>query len=320
MSDRGCATSSSPRCTAATRSRRSTRRRGGTRPSSAARPRTRATTSIVSFGGDGTVNEVANGLAGCPTPLTCLPGGATNVLCKLLGIPGDIVDATEHLLGMADDWRPRRIDLGTANGRAFTYTSGYGTRRQPSSSASRRRPGSSSTGCASTSSSTPRSRPSLRHYLRNPPRMDVHVGGRVEQRDHDDRPERRAFTYLDDKPIALAEGAGLETGSLAGVALRGARPRDVPSVALAAALVQALGRRPSAGASTSATSTACAASPPTGADPAARRRRPRRRRHRGGVRRHAGRARRRRLSDRRTRDRHGVVTGASRLSGPRRSA
>src|SRR5207248_5515981 len=66
---------------------------------------------VVAFGGDGTVNEAANGLAGGNTPLTCLPGGATNVFGKLLGIPGDIVDATEHLLRLADDWAPRRVDL-----------------------------------------------------------------------------------------------------------------------------------------------------------------------------------------------------------------
>ena len=62
---------------------------------------------MVAFGGDGTLNEAANGLAGSPTPLTTLPGGSTNVFCKMLGIPGDIVDATEHLLRIADDWRPR---------------------------------------------------------------------------------------------------------------------------------------------------------------------------------------------------------------------
>jgi hypothetical protein len=48
---------------------------------------------------------VANGLAGSPTALTPLPGGATNVYCRMLGIPRDIVDATEHLLALADAWR-----------------------------------------------------------------------------------------------------------------------------------------------------------------------------------------------------------------------
>src|SRR5438552_7008877 len=78
---------------------------------------------VVAFGGDGTVNEAANGLAGGDVPLTCLPGGATNVYCKMLGIPGEIVDATEHLLRMADDWQPRRVDLARVNGRHFTFSS-----------------------------------------------------------------------------------------------------------------------------------------------------------------------------------------------------
>src|ERR1700722_9896397 len=89
---------------------------------------------VVAFGGDGTVNEAANGLTGSPsqwtsanpTPLTCLPGGSANVFGKMLGIPGELVDATEHLLAMADDWRPRKVDLGVVNGRCFTFASGLG--------------------------------------------------------------------------------------------------------------------------------------------------------------------------------------------------
>ena len=89
---------------------------------------------VVAFGGDGTVNEAANGLLGSPTPLCCLPGGSANVFGKMLGIPGEIVDATEHLL--RDDWHPRRIDLASSapastcgvrqRRRCFTFASGLG--------------------------------------------------------------------------------------------------------------------------------------------------------------------------------------------------
>ena len=81
---------------------------------------------VVAFGGDGTLNEVANGLAGTDVPVSVLPGGSTNVVCRTLGIPNDVVDATEHLIGIADDFRPRRIDLGRINGRRFVFACGMG--------------------------------------------------------------------------------------------------------------------------------------------------------------------------------------------------
>src|SRR3954447_25652696 len=81
---------------------------------------------VVAFGGDGTVNEAANGLVGSKTPLTCLPGGSTNVFCRTLGIPNDVVDATEHLLRMADDFEPRMVDTGKVNGRHFVFSAGIG--------------------------------------------------------------------------------------------------------------------------------------------------------------------------------------------------
>ncbi len=186
---------------------------------------------IVSFGGDGTVNEVANGLAGCPTPVTCLPGGATNVLCKMLGIPGDIVDATEHLLAMADSWSPRQIDLGTANGRAFTYTSGFGVdasvvkRIEESPKLKRHRLREYFFVYAAVETV-------LRHYVRHPPRMELHLDGRPPERVITTIVQNgEQMTYLDDKPIHIAEGAGLQSGSLAGVALRGISPVDIPGIA-----------------------------------------------------------------------------------------
>ena len=185
---------------------------------------------VVSFGGDGTVNEVANGLAGCSTPLTCLPGGATNALCKMLGIPGDVVDATEHLLSMADTWSPRRVDLGTANGRAFTYSSGFGLdasvvkRIEQSPGLKRHRLREYFFVYAAVETV-------LRDYVRDPPRMEVHIDGRVERAITTLVQNGAEFTYLDDKPIYIAEGAGLDTGTLAGVALRGVKPQDIPGIA-----------------------------------------------------------------------------------------
>jgi diacylglycerol kinase family enzyme len=186
---------------------------------------------VVSFGGDGTVNEAANGLAGCATPLTCLPGGATNVLCKMLGIPGDIVDATEHLLGLADRWQPRRIDLGTANGRAFTCSSGYGLdasvvrRIEASPHLKRHRLREYFFVYAAVETV-------LRHYVRNPPQIDVEVGGQTVRAITTLVQNGEAFTYLDDKPIHIVDGGGFDSGSLAGVALRGVRARDIPTIAV----------------------------------------------------------------------------------------
>ena len=82
---------------------------------------------VVAFGGDGTVNEVANGLAGSRTALTCLPGGATNVYCRMLGIPTDVVDATEHLLAPRRRMGAARASTSArVNDRWFTFSAGAG--------------------------------------------------------------------------------------------------------------------------------------------------------------------------------------------------
>lgn len=81
---------------------------------------------VVAFGGDGTVNEIANGLAGSGIPMSVLPGGSTNVFARALGIPNDIVPATEHLLALESNFSIHQIDLGCANDRYFTFGSGVG--------------------------------------------------------------------------------------------------------------------------------------------------------------------------------------------------
>mgnify|MGYP006359240931 CR=1 FL=1 len=52
---------------------------------------------VIGFGGDGTLNEVATGVAGTDTALGVLPGGSTNVFARTIGMPNDPVLAVEQL-------------------------------------------------------------------------------------------------------------------------------------------------------------------------------------------------------------------------------
>jgi diacylglycerol kinase family enzyme len=81
---------------------------------------------VVCLGGDGTLNEVANGLAGTRTALAPLPGGSTNVFARTIGLPNDPIEATGVLLeGLAND-RIERVGLGSVNGRYFLFHVGIG--------------------------------------------------------------------------------------------------------------------------------------------------------------------------------------------------
>ncbi len=83
---------------------------------------------VVAFGGDGTLNEVANGMVGSDTPLAILPGGNANVVCRNLGLPADIVEATGRLLNGLREHTTRRISVGRTGGRCFLVSCGLGLR------------------------------------------------------------------------------------------------------------------------------------------------------------------------------------------------
>jgi diacylglycerol kinase family enzyme len=184
---------------------------------------------VVAFGGDGTVNEAANGLLGSSTPLTCLPGGSANVFGKMLGIPGELVDATEHLLAMADDWHPRKVDLGVVNGRCFTFASGLGVdasvvERVDSNPRLKARFGAYYFTWAAISTFT-------RRYLLHPPRMVAHASGQRMEGVTTIVQNGSPFTYFQNRPIEIAEGAALDSGALSSCVLHRARPLDMPSIA-----------------------------------------------------------------------------------------
>ena len=81
---------------------------------------------VLALGGDGTVNEVMQGLAGTDVALGIIPGGSTNVWARSLGLPNDAVEATAVLLEKLRNRETRRINLGTANGRYFGVNAGFG--------------------------------------------------------------------------------------------------------------------------------------------------------------------------------------------------
>jgi diacylglycerol kinase family enzyme len=81
---------------------------------------------VVVFSGDGTINEVVNAMAGSEIALGVLPGGATNILVRALGLPTDPVEATGVLIGKALDDKASKVHLGRADGRYFAVNCGAG--------------------------------------------------------------------------------------------------------------------------------------------------------------------------------------------------
>jgi diacylglycerol kinase family enzyme len=184
---------------------------------------------VVAFGGDGTVNEAANGLLGSSTPLTCLPGGSSNVYARMLGIPNDIVDATEHLLRLADDWRPHAVSMAIVNERRFLFSSGLGldasvVARVDAHPGLKARYGHFFFAYAGF-------REFYGRYARRPPRLEAitedgtvlaGVTALVQKGD--------PYTFFRDVPIRAGEGAQLTNATLAGVVLRTTRATVMPGV------------------------------------------------------------------------------------------
>jgi diacylglycerol kinase family enzyme len=86
---------------------------------------------VVALGGDGTVNEVVNGLlTDGPKPdlpaLAVVPGGSTNVFVRAVGLPTHPFDATGAIIEALRAGRSRRIGLGLADDRYFTFNAGLG--------------------------------------------------------------------------------------------------------------------------------------------------------------------------------------------------
>src|ERR1041384_4360725 len=77
---------------------------------------------VAAAGGDGTVNEVVNGLDGYDVPLGVIPVGTANDFARQVGIPAD----ADHAMDVILQRKPRRLDTASLNGRRFLNVSSGG--------------------------------------------------------------------------------------------------------------------------------------------------------------------------------------------------
>ncbi len=183
---------------------------------------------VVAFGGDGTLNEIANGLAGTDVPISVLPGGSTNVVSRTLGIPNDVVDATEHLLALVDDWAPRKIDLGLVNDRYFVFSCGVGidatvVKRVDAHPRLKSRAGPYYYSWAAISAF-------YRNYMVNPVRLRAEVNGETVEGITALAQNSDPFTYFASRPVRVCEGVALDDGTLSLGVLKRAAQRDMPTL------------------------------------------------------------------------------------------
>jgi len=184
---------------------------------------------VVAFGGDGTLNEVANGLAGTDIPVSVLPGGSTNVVARSLGIPNDVVDATEHLLAAADRFEPMKVDLGIANGRHFVFACGAGldataAERVDSKPRLKARMGPYFYTYAAV-------RGFYARYLRNPVEIRAETAAGNAEGVTAICQNSDPFTYFRNTEVRICEDVAFDSRTLSLGILRRARQRDVPGIA-----------------------------------------------------------------------------------------
>jgi diacylglycerol kinase family enzyme len=177
--------------------------------------------AVVVLGGDGTLNEAANGLAGSTTALGILPGGSTNVFARTIGVANDPIEATGQLLSALGRGSTRRVGLGTVNDRYFLFHVGMGFDAAVVAQVERR--GSLKRYAGHALFVYAAFATFLRHYDRSRPRFAVQYGpgrtcdGRAPAAVIDDAYlavclKTNPYTFLGNLPLNLAPEAGFDRG------------------------------------------------------------------------------------------------------------
>ena len=195
-----------------------TRRGNATRLARGAPPT--GTELVVVLGGDGTLNEAANGLAGTDCALATLPGGSTNVFARTLGLPNDPVEAAAVLLDALERGAPSARSgsaRSTAATSSSTPASGFDAatvRQVEKRSALKRYAGHPLFIWAAVTTW-------LRHYDRAQPHFAVHLpdGSVVDDGYFTLVMNTDPYTFLGNRPLHVTDAAGLDQ-PLAALTLR----------------------------------------------------------------------------------------------------
>ena len=173
---------------------------------------------VVVLGGDGTLNEAANGLAGTETALAALPGGSTNVFARTIGLPNDPIEATGALLAGLAAGAIERVGLGSLNGRYFLFHVGMGFDAAVVEQVERRAQWKRWAGHPLFVYSAFATW--FRHYDKTRPRFSVHLEGDVVDDGYFTIVlNTNPYTYLGNLPFDLVPEATLDRG-LAAVTFR----------------------------------------------------------------------------------------------------
>jgi diacylglycerol kinase family enzyme len=176
---------------------------------------------VVVLGGDGTLNEAANGLVGTGCALATLPGGSTNVFARTIGMPNDPVEGVGVLLEALERDAIRPIGLGSVNGRYFLFHTGLGFDAEVVAQVERRSGWKRWAGHPLFAFSAVTTW--LRHEGHDRPRFALHLpDGTVVDSSFAIVLNTDPYTYLGNRPFTVAPEAGLER-PLAVVALRSLR-------------------------------------------------------------------------------------------------
>lgn len=184
---------------------------------------------VIAFGGDGTANEAANGVIGSSTALGCLPAGATNVFCRLLGLPRDVLAATNRLLAHAGRLSPRLVDTGRVDDRHFLFASGVGLDARMVATADRHPRQKARLGHHYFAAAAAWAY--LREYLVGAPRIRVDAAGRRLEGVTAIVQNGDPASFYGRRAIRIAPDAGLQTGSLSLAVLARATPLDMVALA-----------------------------------------------------------------------------------------